>query len=82
VRLAKSGQSYEVPVGDSILEVLRAHGHEVSFSCESGSCGCCKTGLVAGEVDHRDLVLADFEKGSNIMVCVSRAVGDEITIDL
>ena len=82
VRLAKTGAVYDVPVGQSILEVLRAHGHDISFSCESGSCGCCKTKLVSGAVDHRDLVLADHEKASHIMVCVSRAMGGEIVIDL
>jgi phthalate 4,5-dioxygenase reductase subunit len=82
VRLAKTGAVYDVPVGKTILEVLRAHGHDISFSCESGSCGCCKTKLVSGEVDHRDLVLSDYEKSNNIMVCVSRSMGGEIVIDL
>ena len=82
VRLAKSGTVYEVPVGKTILEILRANGHDISFSCESGSCGCCKTKLVSGDVDHRDLVLSDHEKADNIMVCVSRATGGEIVIDL
>ena len=81
VRLAQSGDVYEVPVGKTILEVLRENGHTVPSSCESGTCGSCKTGLVAGEVDHRDLVLSDYERPENIMVCVSRALGDEITID-
>lgn len=82
VRLAKTGASYDVPVGKTILEVLRANGHDISFSCESGSCGCCKTKLVSGDVDHRDLVLSDHEKSNNIMVCVSRAMGGEIVLDL
>jgi len=82
VRLAKTGATYDVPVGKTILEVLRANGHDMSFSCESGSCGCCKTKLVSGDVDHRDLVLSDHEKSNNIMVCVSRAMGGEIVLDL
>lgn len=82
VKVASSGASYEVPVGKTILEVLRENGHAVPSSCESGTCGSCKTKLVEGEVDHRDLVLSDYEKPENIMVCVSRAIGDEITIDL
>jgi phthalate 4,5-dioxygenase reductase subunit len=82
VRLAKTGAVYDVPVGQTILEVLRAHGHDISFSCESGSCGSCKTKLLSGDVDHRDLVLADYEKASQIMVCVSRSSGGELVLDL
>jgi phthalate 4,5-dioxygenase reductase subunit len=81
VRLAKSGGSFVVPVGKTILEALRDHGLDVPSSCESGTCGTCRTRLVSGEVDHRDLVLADDERASNIMVCVSRARSEELVID-
>ena len=82
IRLARSGAVLDVPVGQTILEVLRANGHDVPSSCESGTCGSCRTKLIAGEVDHRDLALADYEKADNIMVCVSRAMGGEIILDL
>jgi phthalate 4,5-dioxygenase reductase subunit len=81
VRLAKSGDVVEVPVGITILEALRAHGVDVTSSCESGTCGTCRTRLLAGEADHRDLVLSEHEHADNIMVCVSRARSDEIVID-
>jgi phthalate 4,5-dioxygenase reductase subunit len=81
VRLARSGGSIEVPVGKTILEALRDHGLDVPSSCESGTCGTCRTRLVSGEADHRDLVLADDEHATNIMVCVSRARSDEIVIE-
>ena len=81
VRLARSGQTIEVPVGTTILEALRAHGVEAPCSCESGTCGTCRTRLLSGEADHRDLVLGDQERETNIMVCVSRALGDELVID-
>jgi phthalate 4,5-dioxygenase reductase subunit len=80
-RLARSGRVIEVPVGTTILEALRAGGLDVPSSCESGTCGTCRTGLISGEVDHRDLVLSDNERARNIMVCVSRARGDELVID-
>jgi phthalate 4,5-dioxygenase reductase subunit len=81
VRLARSGGHIEVPVGKTILEALRDHGLDVPSSCESGTCGTCRTRLISGEADHRDLVLADDERATNIMVCVSRARSDEIVID-
>ena len=82
VRLARSGAVLEVPVGRSILEVLREAGHAVPSSCESGTCGSCRTGLVAGEAEHRDLVLFPDEHATQIMVCVSRARGGELVLDL
>jgi phthalate 4,5-dioxygenase reductase subunit len=81
VRLAKSGTVVEVPVGTTILEALRAHGLDVPSSCESGTCGTCRTKLISGEADHRDLVLSEHEHANNIMVCVSRARSDELVID-
>jgi phthalate 4,5-dioxygenase reductase component len=81
VTLAKSGETFEVPVGTTILEAMRARGHEVPSSCESGTCGTCRTKLLAGEVDHRDLVLAEHERGDQIMICVSRARSGDLVID-
>lgn len=73
VRLEQSGVCVPVSADQSILEALRAGGVRVTSSCESGTCGSCKTGLVSGEVEHRDMVLSDDEKATSIMVCVSRA---------
>lgn len=81
VKLAQSGNSYEVPVGTPILEVLRDNGHDVPFSCEAGSCGSCRTKLISGDVDHRDFVLTEDEHDRFIMVCVSRGRGGEVVID-
>jgi phthalate 4,5-dioxygenase reductase component len=81
VRLARSGDVVEVPVTQTILEALRQHGLEVPSSCETGTCGTCRTKMLAGEADHRDLVLAEHERKDHIMICVSRAKCDEITID-
>jgi phthalate 4,5-dioxygenase reductase subunit len=81
VKLARSGTVIDVPADKTILETIRAAGHEAPSSCESGTCGTCKTTLLAGEADHRDLVLAGNERHNNIMICVSRAKSDELTID-
>jgi phthalate 4,5-dioxygenase reductase subunit len=60
---------------------MRAAGYDVPSSCESGTCGTCRTKLIAGEADHRDLVLTDAERDSQIMICVSRAKTPELVID-
>jgi phthalate 4,5-dioxygenase reductase component len=82
VELARSGRTIAVPADRSILEALRDSGIRTPSSCESGTCGTCKTRLLAGEPDHRDMVLMDDEKGSFIMVCVSRAKSGSLVIDL
>jgi phthalate 4,5-dioxygenase reductase subunit len=81
VKLARSGAVLDVPTSKTILEVLRDHGLEVPSSCETGTCGTCRTKMLAGVADHRDLVLAEHEKKDTIMICVSRARSDEITLD-
>ncbi len=81
VKLNSTGEVIDVPAGTTILEAMRAHGKDVPSSCESGTCGTCRTKLLAGEVDHRDLVLTEKERDSQIMICVSRAKTPDITID-
>jgi phthalate 4,5-dioxygenase reductase subunit len=82
VRLARSGKVVHVPAQCSILEAVRAEGVSIRSSCEAGSCGSCRTGLVAGEAEHRDFVLGEDEHTSQIMVCVSRARSTELVLDL
>ena len=81
VRLARTDKTVAVPADKTILEVLRDNGLDVPSSCETGTCGTCRTKMLAGEADHRDLVLAEHEKADTIMICVSRAKTDEITLD-
>lgn len=82
VHLARSKKTLAVAVGQSILEAARDAGVQVASSCESGTCGTCRTKLIAGQADHRDMVLMPEEQSSQIMVCVSRAVGGELTLDM
>ena len=82
VRLAKTGVTYEVAAGVSILDTLRRHGHVLASSCESGTCGTCRCRYIGGEPDHRDLVLSDNEKKREIMICVSRAKSPTLVLEI
>ncbi|GGD74414.1 PDR/VanB family oxidoreductase [Caballeronia grimmiae] len=82
VKLERSGRWFEIPKDRSILEILRDNGIRAPSSCESGTCGSCRTTLCAGEADHRDMVLGDDEKRDQIMICVSRAKSEELVLDL
>ena len=82
VYLKRSGKTVAVGNEQTLLQALRANGCAVRSSCESGTCGSCKTGLISGEVEHRDMVLTEDERGDHIMVCVSRAKSGELVLDL
>ena len=81
IRLARTGTELQVPPGISILEAMRAAGLQVPSSCESGTCGTCRTVLLEGEPDHRDVVLSPAERAGAVMVCVSRARSGTLVLD-
>ncbi|WP_239394692.1 PDR/VanB family oxidoreductase [Frankia sp. CiP3] len=84
VFLERSGRAVRVRAHESLLDVLSAAGVEVPWSCGEGTCGSCETGVLAGDVDHRDSVLSRGERmaGRTMMVCVSRARSPWLTLDL
>ena len=84
VKLARHGGEFTIPEGRSIIEVLAENGVTVETSCEQGVCGTCVTGVLEGEPDHRDVFFTDAEKRANdrMTVCVSRAKGARLVLDL
>ncbi|QNP75131.1 oxidoreductase [Streptomyces roseirectus] len=84
VELARSGTRLTVPEDMSILEAVENAGVSVMTSCEEGICGTCETKVLSGEIDHRDSVLDDAERaaGDTMMICVSRARGNRLVLDL
>jgi vanillate O-demethylase ferredoxin subunit len=84
VVLGSTGQEVPVPAGTSVLRALLAAGRDVAYSCGEGVCGTCITEVLAGEVDHRDGVLTEDEwrAGDCMAICVSRARGPRLVLDL
>lgn len=84
VELAQSGVTLTVGPGESILEAVESAGLPVLSSCQEGTCGTCETPVLAGLVDHRDSILTDAERARNdaMMICVSRAAGKRLVLDL
>jgi ferredoxin-NADP reductase len=84
VELARSKKSLVIPAGESILEVLRAAGVQVSSSCEQGVCGTCETAVLSGTPDHRDSVLSEHERaaGRTMMICCSGSKSEKLVLDL
>ena len=84
VILAKSQQRIEVLADQTILQAIESLNIDVECLCREGVCGTCETAILQGEADHFDQYLDDAEKASqkSMMICVSRAKGKEITLDL
>ncbi len=81
---AQTGVTLTVPPDRSVLETLAQAGIGVPSSCEQGICGTCECRVLEGEVDHRDSILSAAEQAANqtMMVCVSRAKGPRLVLDL
>jgi tetrachlorobenzoquinone reductase len=84
VRLARSEVTLQVGSEDSILEAVLDAGVDVEYSCMEGICGSCRTRVLHGVPDHRDLVLTEQERADNdvMLICCSRAKGDDLELDL
>lgn len=84
LELRKSGRKVRVGAKQTVLQVLRAQGVNVMSDCEAGSCGTCLTNVLEGEIDHQDFFLTDEERaqGKRMCVCVSRAKGGRLVLDV
>jgi ferredoxin len=84
VELKDSGIVISVPADQTLLASLRGANIDVQSDCEEGLCGSCEVRVLAGEVDHRDVVLTRSERESNtkMMSCCSRARGAKLVLEL
>ena len=84
VTLARSGRRIAVAPSQSILDAVEAAGVAAAFGCRSGTCGTCRVKVLDGVAEHRDSVLTDDQRGREglMCICVSRAAGTELTIEL
>ena len=82
--IASTGQVVPVAADQTAAQALEAAGLFVPLSCEQGVCGTCLTGVIDGEIDHRDAFQTDDEKaaGATFTPCCSRARGTRLVIDL
>jgi vanillate O-demethylase ferredoxin subunit len=82
VRLARRGGEYDIPAGETIIDVLRRHGVPVRTSCELGYCGACLTAYRDGEPDHRDQILSAADRRRYLLICCSRSKTPFLELDL
>ncbi|WP_405909072.1 PDR/VanB family oxidoreductase [Streptomyces sp. NBC_00828] len=82
VELRRSGRTLAVPADSSVLAAVRAELPNTAYSCEQGFCGTCQQRVLEGEIEHRDELLTDAERGGSMLICVSRARGERIVLDM
>ena len=82
IRIASTGQEYEVPEDKSASDVLNAAGISVATKCSDGICGVCAVPYSQGDVEHRDLVLSKKDQEDKIVLCCSRAANEGGVIEL
>ena len=80
VHLAKSGITVSVAADESALVAIRRELPGVRYSCQQGFCGSCKNSVLKGAVEHRDHKLRPEEREESMLICVSRAEGDSLTL--
>lgn len=82
VELRRSERVLKVAADSSVLAAVRAELPDTLYSCEQGFCGTCQQRVLEGEVEHRDELLTDAERRDSMLICVSRARGGRIVLDM
>ncbi|WP_372492854.1 PDR/VanB family oxidoreductase [Nocardia sputi] len=80
--LIRTGATVRVGADESALTAIHRALPNAPYSCRQGFCGTCKVTVVDGAVDHRDRLLTAPERENQMLVCVSRAAGDHLVVDL
>nr|WP_246351080.1 PDR/VanB family oxidoreductase [Nocardia barduliensis] len=80
--LARTGATIRVAADETALAAIHRELPDTPYSCRQGFCGTCKVAVVSGAVDHRDRSLTTAERENQMLVCVSRAAGDHLVVDL
>ncbi|MFF9281945.1 PDR/VanB family oxidoreductase [Streptomyces griseosporeus] len=82
VELRRSGRVLTVPADTTVLDAVREELPDTAYSCAQGFCGTCQQRVLEGEVDHRDELLTDAERGDSMLICVSLARSDRLVLDM
>jgi len=82
ISFAHSGKSAPLPPSATVLEVAESVGVPIDYSCRVGTCGFCKTKLLAGNVsmDVQDALTDEDKANGIILACQARSIGN-LTVD-
>ncbi|SMC24124.1 hypothetical protein SAMN02745857_01756 [Andreprevotia lacus DSM 23236] len=84
VVLRRSQRVIPVAADQTVLMAVQAAGVDVLSDCGVGNCGTCAVKVLAGKVEHRDSALSrnERERAGLMCICVSRARGPRLELDL
>jgi vanillate O-demethylase ferredoxin subunit len=84
VKIASSGQEFQVGAHQTVVEVLHKAGVDVPIACEQGVCGTCLVRVLSGVPDHKDMYLTPEEQEANdqFTPCCSRSKSPVLVLDL
>ncbi|KGN32113.1 oxidoreductase [Knoellia sinensis KCTC 19936] len=82
VTLARTGATVEVAADESALAAIQRVLPDVRYSCKQGFCGSCEVGVLKGSIEHRGSSMRAVDGADSMLVCVSRAEGDALVVDL
>ncbi|MGI3899290.1 MAG: 2Fe-2S iron-sulfur cluster-binding protein [Janthinobacterium lividum] len=79
VTLERTGTSFEVFAGETLLDAAARRCLWLQSACRNGTCGTCKVTVMAGEVAHDDraMALSAAERRAGLaLTCCAFALGD------
>jgi len=79
LELARSQRVLDVAANRSALDVMLDDDPTTAYSCRQGFCGTCKVKVLSGQIDRRGRTA---EADGEMLVCVSRATGGRVVIDV
>ncbi|MGX1778690.1 PDR/VanB family oxidoreductase [Nocardia brasiliensis] len=83
IEFASTGAVVEVAADRTALDTILETQPDRPYSCRQGFCRTCKVRVLAGTPEHRETVLTPAEhEAGEMLVCVSRAAGGRLVLDL
>jgi CDP-4-dehydro-6-deoxyglucose reductase len=84
VTVANSGQTFDCPRAELILDAGLEAGLGLPHNCRGGTCGTCKSQVLEGEVDHgwvMSFAISDEEKAAGkCLICQSKPLTPTLVI--
>jgi ferredoxin-NADP reductase len=76
IRVADTGEEFEVSPQETLLAALERQGYRPSFSCRMGACGDCKLRVLDGQASPVGEILSASERAAGyVLGCLAQPMG-------